>query len=232
MGTSKGNSGGTGGAWTGYKRNASYFAKLGGTDRAAKTLAGFVAALGGAAAAVAAADAGARTGQSLGQLLASSTGPTGLAGGLEAVGLDRLIGEDKYTVLSELLDAFAGTGSDLEAQAARSALLDVLDEILPEEGDVEAVVLDGAAVTEALLRYIAALVYNRAIPVIDERLTKLENQTLAQQRDKELRDYIAALVRLRAEAVEPLDIDWQGQQGRLFIDDILTAVYEELEGWE
>jgi hypothetical protein len=232
VGTSKGNSGGTGGAWTDYKRNASYFAKYGGTERAAKALAGFVAALGGVAGAVAAAGPGARTGQSLGQLLVGSTGPTGVAAGLEAVGLGRLVGEDKYTVLSGLLDAFAGSGSDLEAQAARAALLDVLDELLPDDGDLEAVVLDEMAVTEALLRYIAALIYNRAIPIIDERLTKLENQTLAQQRDKELRDYIVALVRLRAQAAQPLDIDWQGQEGRDFIDGILRAVYEELERWE
>lgn len=232
MGTSKSNSGGSGGAWTDYKRNASYFAKYGGEDRAAKALAGFIAALGGVAAAVAAAGPGAAVGQSLGQLLAGSTGPTGVAGGLESIGLAHLVGQDKFTVLSGLLDAFAGSGGDLEAQAARQALLDVLDELLPEDGDLEALVLDENAVSEALLQYIAALIYNRAIPIIDERLTKLENQPLAEQRDKELRDLIVALVQLRASATQPLNIDWSGPQGRQFIDGILKAVYQELEGWE
>ena len=234
MGTSASNKGGSGGAWTDYKRNASYFARYGGTDRAAKALAGFVAAMGGAAAAVAAAGAGASTGQSLGRFLAGSTGSTGLAGGLETVGLARLVGEDRFTVLSELLDAFAGSGSDLEAQAARSALLDVLDDLLPEDETtpLDSVVLDEEGVADALYRYIAALVYNRAIAVIDERLTRLQNQTLAQQRDQELRDYIDALVRLRAQTTPLLDIDWQGQQGRHFIEGILRAVYDELEAWE
>ena len=35
--------------------------------------------------------------------------------------------------LSELVNEFAGSGSDLEAQAARNALLDVLDDILPDD---------------------------------------------------------------------------------------------------
>lgn len=234
MGTSKSNTGGTGGAWTDFKREATSFAKRGGEQRVAKALAGHVAALGGAAAAAAAATAGARTGQSLGAFLVGSTGPDGLAGGLEAVGLGRLVGEDRFTVLSELVIEFAGSGSDLEAQAARNALLDVLDEILPEDDatPLDAVRLDETAVTDALCRYIAALVYNRAIPVIDERLTRLENPALAQQRDQELHHYIDALVRLRLQDTSPLDVDWRGPGGRELIDGMLRAVYDQLEEWE
>lgn len=234
MGTSKSNTGGTGGAWTDFKRDATSFAKRGGEHRVAKALAGHVAVMGGAAAAAAAATAGSRTGQSLGAFLAGSTGPNGLAGGLEAVGLGRLVGEERFTVLSELVNEFAGSGSDLEAQAARNALLDVLDEILPEDDTtpLDAVQLDEAAVTDALCRYIAALVYNRAIPVIDERLTRLENPTQAQQRDQELQRYIDALVRLRLQGSSPLDVDWRGLGGRELIDGLLRAVYDQLEEWE
>lgn len=234
MGTSKSNTGGTGGAWTDFKRDATWFAKRGGSQRIAKTLAGHVAAMGGAAAAAAAATVGSRTGQSLGSFLAASTGPSGLAGGLEAVGLGRLIGQDRFTILSELVDEFAGSGSDLEAQAARNALLDVLDEILPDDDatPLDTVQLDEAAVTDALCRYMAALVYNRAIPVIDERLTRLENPALAQQRDQELRQYIVALVRLRLAGMAPLDVDWQGDVGRKLIDGMLRAVYDQIEEWE
>jgi molybdopterin converting factor small subunit len=233
MGTSKSNTGGTGGAWTGFKRNATLFAKHGGRERAAKALAGYVAAMGGAAAAVAAAGAGARTGQSLGTFLVSSTGPTGVAGGLEAVGLGRLVGTDRFTVLSELVNEFAGAGSDLEAQAARNAVLDVLDQILPDDDTpLEDARLDEAAITDALCRYVAALVYNLAIPVIDERLTQLQDQPLAQQRDQELRDYIDALVRLRMRDRSPMAIDWQGPQGHEFVQAILRAVYEQIEEWE
>jgi len=234
MGTSASNKGGTGGGWTGFKRNATLFAKYGGQQRVARTLAGYVAAMGGAGAAASAATAGTQTGQSLGAFLAGSTGPNGLASGLEAVGLGHLIGEDRFTVLSELVTTFGGTGSDLEAQAARAALLDTLDELLPEgeEVQLDSVQLDEAAITEALCRYLSALVYNRAIPVIDERLTRLQNQPLAQQRDRELRDYIDALVRLHMQDASPLGIDWQGPDGRGFVEGILRAVYDQLEEWE
>jgi hypothetical protein len=233
MGTSASNKGGTGGGWTEFKRNSAYFARYGGRERAAKALAGYVAAMGGAAAAAAAAAAGTRTGQSLGTFLAGSTGAEGLAGGLEAVGLDHLVGQDRFTVLSELLTVFAGTGSDLEDQAARDALLDVLDELLPQGDDLqlESVRLDEAAVTDALSRYIELLVYNRAIPVIDVRLEQLQNQSLIQQRDRELRDFIHALVRLKMQEVSPLTIDWQGAEGKEFVEGILGALYEQLEEW-
>lgn len=230
MGTSKSNTGGTGGAWTGFKRNATGFAKYGGQDRAGKALAGYVAAMGGAAAATASAAIGARTGQSLARFLVGSTGPTGFTGGLREVGLERLVGTDRFTVLNGLVDELGGSGSDLEAQAARDALLDVLDQVLPEdEGALDSARLDGAAVTETLYRYIVALVYNRAIPIIDERLSQLENPTLARERDQELRAYIDALVRLRMPEASPLSVDWQGADGRSFIAEMLRAVYDQLE---
>jgi hypothetical protein len=234
MGTSASNTGGSGGAWTGFKRNASAFARRGGEGLAAKTLAGHVAALGGAAAAAGAAGAGVRTGQSLASLLAGSTGPAGIAGGLESVGFADLVGADRFTILSELLDRFAGPGSDLEAQAARGALLDVLDALLPEDEGVplDEVRLDEAAVLELLQRYLSALVYNRAIPVIDERLTRLENQQLAQSRDRELRGFIEALVRLKTQGASALSVDWSGPDGRDSIERMLRAVYDQLEEWE
>ena len=234
MGTSASNRGGTGGAWTTFKRDASTFARNGGESGAAKTLRSYVAALGGAAAAVAAAGVGVSTGQSLATFLAGSTGPAGIAGGLETVGLTHLLGADRFTILSDLLDLFAGTGSNLEAQAARNALLDVLDELLPQDSELslEDVQLDENRVIEILQQYLIELVYNRAIPIIDERLTRLQNPQLAQQRNQELREYIAVLVRLRTEHMTPLNIDWSGADGREFIESMLRAVYDQLEGWE
>jgi len=231
VGTSANNQGGTGGGWTQFKRSATSFAQHGGRDRVARTLAGFVAAMGGAAAAAADAGSAGQTGQSLGSFLAASTGPQGLVDGLEAVGLERLVGQDRFTVLSELINALGGSGGAVEEQAARDALLDVIDELLPEgdEAALEAVQLDEAGVREALCRYIAALIYNLAIPVIEVRLEALENQTLIQQRDGQLHDFIDALVRLKMHGVSPLTVDWQGPEGRSFVQGILQDVYEQLE---
>lgn len=231
MGTSASNKGGTGGAWTGFKRDASFFARHGGQERVAKVLHGYVGAVGGAGGAVAAASAGVRAGQSLAGFLSASAGAAGLQGGLESTGLGDLVGADRFGVLSGLLDAFAGAGSDLEDQAARNAVLDVLDAILPEdeEMDLAGARLDEAAVLDAICRFVAALVYNLAIPVIDERLTRLQDPQLAQKRDRELREYIEALVRLRTSAVSALAVDWRGHEGHDLIEGILRAVYEQVE---
>ncbi len=68
--------------------------------------------------------------------------------------------------------------------------------------------------------------------MIDERLTRLENASLAEQRDGELHRYIDALVRLRLQNTSPLEVDWRGPDGRDLIDDMLRAVYDQLEEWE
>lgn len=231
MGTSANNTGGTGGGWTTFKRNATSFAQHGGQARLAKTLGGFVAAMGGATAGAAGATAGTQTGQSLGSFLAAATGPQGLVGGLEAVGLESLIGQDRFTVLSELLNVLGGSGNAVEQQAARDALLDVLDDLLPEGDDaaLDAVQLDEADVRDALCRYIAALVYNLAIPVIEVRLEALQDQALIQSRDRELHDYIDALVRLKMQTVSVLTVDWKSADGKEFVQGVLQAVYEQLE---
>jgi hypothetical protein len=231
VGTSANNQGGTGGGWTAYKRNATFFAKHGGQVRAAKALGGFVAAMGGAAAATAAATAGRQTGQSLGAFLASSTGPEGLVDGLRSVGLESLVGQDRFAVLSGLLDALGGTGRAVEEQAARDALLDVLDDLLPEDdaAGLESVQLDEAGVRDALCRYLAALVYNLAIPVIQVRLDELGDQALIQHRDEQLRGFIDALVRLKVRDLPVVTVDWHGEAGQAFVRDTLLAVYEQLE---
>lgn len=233
MGTSKSNTGGTGGSWTSFKRNASYFAAKGGPDRAGKVLAGYVAAMGGVATTLAAAAIGIRTGQSFGLFLSRSSGPQGIVGGLDAVGLERLVGEDRLTILNELSTELAGDGADLDAQAARRALIDVLEQVLPTDTDVplESVQLSAEDVSEAIRKYVGALVYNLAIPFIDEKLTRLEDAALAQRRNKELLDFIDALVRLRTYEQSPLSIDWQGDEGRALIEGILQATYEQVEAW-
>jgi hypothetical protein len=192
-----------------------------------------VAAIGGAAAAVAAAASGIRTGQSLGNFLSSSSGPSGVQGGLEAVGLGRLIGADRMTLLSELSNEFAGAGDDLESRAARGALLDVLDQLFPDdvEDSLESVQFDASRVAETIRRYIAALIYNLVGPLVDEKLTLLEQPALALERERQLKSFIDALVDLRTDERSPLDIDWQGTEGNDFITGIVQAAYDQVQLW-
>ena len=230
MGTSSDYSGGRGGAWTGYKRAASSFAKAGGSERAARVLARQVATLGGAGGAAGSAIAGARGTQRLGGFL-SGVAEGGLAEGLERLGLGHLVGQSRYDVLSALIEAIAGNGEDLEAVAARSALVDVLDELLPEGDDYDDLNdlrLDADGVQDALERFLAAYVYNRGSAVIEERLNRLDPQ-IAEVRDIEIREYVQSLVALNLTEVDPMEIDWSGQHGRDVAAGILHDLYAYIE---
>lgn len=231
MGTSGSFKGGVGGAWTPYKRAASAYARFGGPDRAAAALAAFVAALGGVAGAVAAAQPGLRAGSGLGQLLTASTGDGSLSAGVEALGLGELVGRTRVELLSALLDRFTGDGASLNEQAARSAMVDTLNDLLPDTDDalpLDDVHLDEAAVRALIEKYLALLIYNLAAPIIDERLNRLGDPVVAAERDRELRDYILALVRLAATQMDPLTVDWSGEGGQRILRTVLEAVYEQL----
>jgi len=230
MGTSSDFSGGRGGAWTGYKRAASSFAKHGGQGRAGRALARHVGTLGGAGSAAGSAAAGIRGTQRLGGFL-SGVAEGGLAEGLQRLGLGHLVGQSRYDVLTGLIEAIAGNGEDLEAVAARSALVDVLDGVLPDGedyADLDLVALDEAGVRDALERFLAAYVYNRASPVIEERLNRLSPQE-AEARDIEIRDYARSLVELNMREVDPMQIDWNEDAGRATSEAILRDLYEYIE---
>jgi hypothetical protein len=232
MGTSSDHSGGSGGPWTPFKRAATSYAKHGGADRAGRMLARHVATLGGAAAAAASARTGTTAAQRLGGLLAG-VATEGLTPTLERFGLADQVGRDRFEVLDALITYIAGSGSDLEAQAARNAACDILDELFPEGvdyDDLTAVVIDAAALELMLTLFLAAYIYNR-VPIIAERLTRLGDRHAAERADGELRDYIRAYVDLQL-GDDPLAIDWTGAEGRLVIEQAIQAVYALLEAYE
>jgi hypothetical protein len=143
------------------------------------------------------------------------------------------VGRDRFEVLDALITYIAGSGSDLEAQAARNAACDILDELFPEGvdyDDLTAVVIDAAALELMLTLFLAAYIYNR-MPIIAERLTRLGDRHAAERADGELRDYIRAYVDLQL-GDDPLAIDWTGAEGRLVIEQAIQAVYALLEAYE
>jgi len=230
MGTSTDFPGGRGGAWTGYKRAATSFAKAGGSARAGRALARHVATLGGAGGASSSASTGTHGTQRLGGFL-SGVADGGLAEGLERLGLAHLVGHDRYDVLSALIEAIVGNGEDLEAVAARSALVDVLDELLPEGEDYDDLSdlrLDSDGVRDAFEHFLAAYVYNRGSAVIEERLNRLDPQ-IAETRDTEIREYVQSLVALNLQVVDPMQIDWSGKQGHDVSERILRDLYVYIE---
>lgn len=232
MGTSADRSAGSGGNWTPLKHATnSYVRGIGRSDsgaRARRVLARHVPLLGGPRGAVASAQAGSAGISRLGALL-SGIGENGVGQAFAFLGLSRLVGEDRFVVLDELITFIAGDGDDLDAQAARDAACDVLDEIFGEADawdELAAVRVDQAELAHILERFLALYVYNR-VPVVAERLSRLSDPAAMRQADQEMRQIISDLVAIQLPD-NPLSIDWQGAEGRAIADGAIESVYETL----
>lgn len=232
MGTSSDYTGGKGGVHTPFKRATTYFAKHGGSDRAKRVLARHVATLGGPASATASAAAGTRS------ALRLATFGAGLASGgleptLENVGLGHLVGSSRFAVLSALVNELAGDGATLEDEAARAAVLEVLERLYPSDletfEDLETATIDRNGISQLLLDFLAAYIYQRVLPTLAERLTHIPDLSVRKSRDREIREEIRLVVRIDLEGRDPVEIDWQGDEGGSVVADALRYAYDRLE---
>jgi len=231
VGTSADRASGSGGAWTPLKHAASAYAKAaacgsGGTRGTAERVLGrHVEVLGGPAGAAAGARAG-RTGMAgLGGVL-SGIGNAGLVAALVANGLGNLVGKDRFDVLEGLITLVAGDASDLESQAARDAVCDVLDDLFADADtweELEATAVSTEALQEMLTTFLSHYVYNR-LPVLAEKLARFMDPAAARDADRQVVEMIRALVTLRMPD-DPIRFDWQGPAGQRFADDAVREVY-------
>ena len=236
MGTSSDFGGGRSPAWTGLRRASTSFGKHGGDERAGRVLARLVKVLGGAVTAAAAAGGGAgvRSAQQVGALSSGLAGP-GLTPTLERLGLQRLVGSSRFEVIEGLLDQIAGEGDALEEQAARTAACDVLDELFGDAEtyeELEAMQLVTDGVLSILQAFLAAYIYARLAPALDERLNRLGDANVVRRREQELRDYTRAVVALELDGRDPLTVDWTSDDGRELLDRAILAVFQQLEALE
>ena len=232
MGTSADRSAGSGGAWTPLKHATnSYVRGIGRSDsttRAERVLARHVPLLGGPAGAASSARAGSAGIRQLGALL-SGIAANGVAGTLTTLGLSHLIGADRFVVLDELITFITGDGDDLDAQAARDAACDILDEVFGDADtaeDLAAVTVDETELATILERFLALYVYNR-IPVVAERLSRLADPTTMRKADQQMRQIISDLVAISLPD-DLSSIDWQGSGGKALADNAIRSVYDTL----
>ena len=237
MGTSADATGGKGGDWTPLKRAAWSYARAAGGDggdrpRAERLLARHVPVLGGAGGAAGSAVAGSGAMQRLAGFLAGMAGP-GLGPTLAGTGLAGFIGRDRFDVLDALTTMIAGDGADAEAQAARDAACDVIDELFGDADsweELEATALSAEDVEQLLESFLASYVYNR-VPVVAERLGRLTDPQAVARADQEMRDIIRDLVAIGLPS-DPLSVDWNGNEGKRIVEQAIHDVYTALEGLE
>lgn len=236
MGTSADRASGSGGNWTPLKHATNAYVRgLGrvhSDGRARRVLARHVPLLGGAGGATATAHAGRSGIAKLGGLLAGlGTGTAGQA--FASLGLGHLVGQDRFTVLDELVTYIAGTGDDLDSAAARDAACDVLDEIFGDADswdELDLVNVDRDQLGTILERFLALYVYNR-LPVVAERLSRLTDPAAMRRADQEIRQIIADLVAIELPS-NPLAVDWGGIEGQAIADRAVSSTYEILSTLE
>jgi hypothetical protein len=159
------------------------------------------------------------------------TGTTGEA--LSSIGLGHLVGQDRFTVLDELVTYMAGTGDDLDSGAARDAACDVLDETFGDADsweELDQVRVDRDQLGSLLERFLALYVYNR-VPVVAERLSRLTDPVAMRQADQEMRQIITDLVAIELPA-DPFNVDWRGAEGRAIAEQAVSSAYELLSALE
>ena len=164
----------------------------------------------------------------LGALLAG-VGADGVGPALETLGLSWLVGQDRFVVLDELVTFVAGDGDDLDAQAARDAACDVLDEVFGDADswdELAAVSVNQTELVAILERFLALYIYNR-LPVVAERLSRMSDPTAMRQADQEMRRIIVDLVAIQLPD-DPLAVDWQGNEGRSIADSAMESAYQAL----
>jgi len=165
--------------------------------------------------------------------LIAGIGSGDLGTAFSSLGLSRLVGQDRFVVLDELVTFIAGYGDDLDAQAARDAACDVLDELF---GDADAwdelasVQVDQEQLVTILERFLALYVYNR-VPVVAERLSRLTDPAAMRKADQEMRQIIADLVAIQLPD-DPFGVDWEGAEGHAIATDAIESVYETMAALE
>ncbi|WP_175411392.1 hypothetical protein [Streptomyces sp. TRM64462] len=235
MGTSTDRTSGSGGAWTPLKHAATAYARdvshgSAPRSRAAAVLARHVPVLGGAAAAAAGAAAGRSTAQRLGGLL-SGVAADGLGEALRQASLGDLVGRDRYEIVDELVTQLAGAGGDLDGQAARDAVCDVLEELFGEADtweELESEAADRNDVERLLELFLTHYIYNR-VPVVAERLGTIADPEAARRADGQMRQIIEDCVAIQMPA-QPLSLDWSGPDGRALVENAVELAYQALEG--
>jgi hypothetical protein len=115
------------------------------------------------------------------------------------------VGRPADEVVAALVDALAGSGDDREGQAARSAACDVFERLAEdattyeELGEALAGVDDVGSVLEMFL---SSYVYWLLLPVLEERIERLEDAALRAKREGELREVVEAIVELNVSSGE------------------------------
>jgi len=159
-----------------------------------------------------------------------------LGAALASLGLARVVGRDVNEVLAAIVNALTPDGVTKEEVAARKAVSDTLERLYErfiDEGRdlsaLESMTREDAA--DAIASCVEAYIFNRwlgdlGLKIEERAVSASEAVTL----EREIREFIHATVTLDLTNINVLTLDWGGEQGRSFVENIYRDAYSLFGG--
>jgi hypothetical protein len=193
----------------------------------------YVRAHGGSRIAARAASSGRATTRSLGGFLAGIV-RNGVVEAAGTLGLRNMVGLDAQSLLAAFIDLLAPAGALLEEAIARKALIETIGDLF-DRYDVEA---GGPAALDrmdenGMHEIIVLSVTNYVNERFQQELVNcVERGSVSEHRANELideaKDFIAGIIEIDLEGIDLVSFDWEGEEGRRFVDDIYQTAYSLL----
>jgi hypothetical protein len=193
----------------------------------------YVRAHGGSRTAARSSSSGRATTTKLGGFLAGVV-RTGVTEAARTLGLRDLVGLDAQSLLAAFIDLLAPVGALIEEAIARKALIETMSELF-ERYDVET---DGPEALDRMdengMREVVVLsVTNYVNERFQQELVNcVERGSVSEREANELideaKDFIAGVVEIDLEGVDLVAFDWEGEEGRRFVENIYQTAYSLL----
>ena len=188
----------------------------------------YVSAGGGARARASSAKAGRQTAGRFAGFLAGGV-RNGFLQAARDLGLTNLVGRDVQFVLASFVDLIAPSGATIEDAVARKALTDTTWEVFQTYGvDVEGITALDRLERDDVVSIIALYVSNYVNERLQEELFfRVErgalDENIANQYADQIKGFIVGVVKLDFQNIDPLRVDWQGNEGK----EIMEKKYQE-----
>lgn len=222
--------------WKLARRAMTTAAKAGATMAGLRTAGRrYVSAKGGAKKATSTASAGRATTARIGNFV-SDIASRGFTDAARAIGLQSTVGQKADVVLAAVINAIAPSGTTNDDAIARRAASETIRELFEKRG-VEQAGLDAlnamtpADVTDTIELSVAAYIYERWLFDLSQKIEQnAVSEADAVKLERDVKDFVKGLVKLKLNGDQALQLDWDGAQGKKFVQEIYEAAYKLLGG--
>lgn len=221
--------------WNEVKTNFTQYAKSSGFSSpryARRSIRGFVRAQGGAGKAAASSRKGRSVAQNIGGVF------TGLATQgsnftYNGFSFKDCIGKKTSELLETFVDLVTEHTDDLESTIAREAAVETFQKLfellgVDEKGFEALQNISGENLKVMFQTYLSEYIFASMLQKVGQTLEKLSPKD-AHQKEKWLRNFISTKVSLNLENTDLMTMDWKGETGRNFTDNIFTQAYKIME---